>query len=215
MGFRIEEYEELRPYLYHLTAASNAERIVRTGALQPALALLEQAGLGELRRTRRAKSHVLSIDGAAVVIRDQIPLIEANIEFEDGWQLPELVEFLNTRVFVWPGDNRGPIDYGQRHYDRYSGEPLRVFRFQVRSVLAANVGARLLFSRYNSGAARQNQGQRIPRGPRTFLPAGRFSGTCGQVKEAAFDSAIVLPSDTEVGTGTNGPWRATFQSGAV
>jgi Family of unknown function (DUF7002) len=155
------------------------------------------------------------IEGAPVLIRDQMPLNPANIEFEAGWDLDDLVEYVNRRIFFWPGGPGGPIDYGSNHFSRYADEQPIVLRVRLRSLLAANPGGQPQFSKYNSGAARQNQGRRIPRGPKTFIDAGRFAGTPGDVKEVAFASAVTLPIDTERAAGLTGPWRRAFEQAAV
>jgi hypothetical protein len=215
MGFRIEDYEALRPYVYHTCPSGNARRILSLRQLQPTSVLLELGGRGDLLRTRRAEDLELVIDGVPVLIRDQMPLNPANIAFEAGWALGDLVEYVNRRSFFWPGGPGGPIDYGSSHFSRYADEQLTVLRMRLRSLLAANPGRQAQFSKYNSGAARQNQGKRIPRGPKTFIDAGRFPGTPGDVKEIAFASEVALPNDTDRASGLTGPWRRAFGQPAV
>lgn len=84
MGFRIEDYQELRPYVYHTSHASNANRILTTGGLEPTATLLELGGRAHLLRTRREDDLTLAIDGHTIVIRDQAPLNPLNIAFEVG-----------------------------------------------------------------------------------------------------------------------------------
>jgi hypothetical protein len=211
MGFHIDDYELLRPYVYHTSPSRNAARILALRRIDPTAALLEVGGRTDLLRSKRDKDVTLTIDGYAVLIRDQMPLIPANINFEAGWALPDLVEYVNRRVFFWPGGLGGPIGYGAKHFGRYAAERPVVLRVRLRSLLAANPGAKPEYSRYNSGAARQNQGKRIPRGPNTFVAAGRFAGTAGQVKEVAFAAHVLLPSDTESAPGLSGPWRRVFE----
>src|SRR5690606_6350460 len=116
----------------------------------------------------------------------------------------------NRRVFFWPGGVGGPVNYGASHFSRYAEERPVVLRLKLRSLIASNPGLRPEFSRYNSGAARQNRGRRIPRGPHTFIDAGRFPGTPGEVREIAFPSTVTLPRDTEFGACVTGPWRTAF-----
>jgi hypothetical protein len=215
MGFRLEDYETLRPYVYHTCPSGNAQRILGLRRMDTTAALLELGGRSDLLRARRAEDLELVIEGASVVIRDQMPLNPANIEFETGWSLADLVEYVNRRVFFWPGGLGGPINYGVNHFSRYAKERLVVLRMRLRSFMTANQGLQPQFSRYNSGAARQNQGRRIPRGPKTFVGAGRFTGTPGDVKEVAFDSAVTLPNDTEWASGLSGPWRRAFDQTTV
>jgi hypothetical protein len=210
MGFRLEEYEALRPYVYHTSPVGNVARILAERSLVPTAALLEFGGRGDLLRARREKDVALTLDGHSIIIRDQKPLIPANIEFTAGWGLPDLVEYINKRVFFWPGDFGGPIHYGASHFQRYADERPVVLRIRLRSLLVANPGLKPELSRYNSGAARQNQGKRIPRGPNTFIDAGRFPGTPGDVKEIAFAAPVHLPDDTDRSFGLSGPWKAAF-----
>jgi hypothetical protein len=211
MGFRIEDYEALRPYVYHTAPVGNTSRILAKRCLEPTSALLEQGGRGDLLCTRRERDLALTIDGYSIVIRDQKPLVAANIEFEAGWGLAELVECINGRVFFWPGGLGGPIEYGATHFERYASERPVVLRIKLRSLLAENPGLQPQFSRYNSGAARQNQGKRIPRGPNTFTAAGRFGGTPGDVKEVAFAAPVRLPDDSESSSSLRGPWRRALE----
>ena len=215
MGFRLEDYATLRPYVYHTCPSSNAQRILGLRRIDPTAVLLEHGGRSDLLRTRRDEDVELVIEGAFVVIRDQMPLNAANIDFEAGWGLADLVEYVNRRVFFWPGGLGGPINYGANHFSRYAEERPVVLRMRLRSLVAANPGLQPQFSRYNSGAARQNQGKRIPRGPRTFIDAGRFGGSPGDVKEIAFASVVTLPTDTERASGLSGPWRRAFDQAAV
>jgi hypothetical protein len=211
MGFRIEDYEALRPCVYHTAPIGNTARILAMRCLEPTSALLRQGGRGDLLCRRRERDLTLTIDGYSVVIRDQKPLVAANIEFEGGWELSDLVEYVNRRVFFWPGGQGGPIDYGTRHFSRYADEGVVVLRLRLRSLLTANPGLQPQFSRHNSGAARQNQGNRIPRGPNTFTAAGRFSGTPGDVKEVAFAAPVRLPDDAESSSSLRGPWRRALE----
>jgi hypothetical protein len=215
MGFRIEEYEELRPYLYHTSPASNVGRILAVGRLESTADLLQRGGRSDLLRVRRDTDVVLELDGYLVVIRDQAPLNPINIAFDKGWALPDLVEYVNRRVFLWPGTGAGPVDYGITHFARYAEERPVVLRVRLRSLLAANPGLLPQFSRYNAGAARQNQGQPIPRGPKTFTAAGRFLGTRAQVKEVAFVGSVRLPTDTERASALAGSWRPAFEKATV
>src|SRR5689334_20917564 len=110
MTFRIEEYEELRPYLYHNSPLNNIRRILSTGRLESTADLLQQAGRSDLFRVRRETDVTLELGGSSVVVRDQAPLNSLNIAFEQGWELPDLVEYVNRRVFFWPGTGAGPVD---------------------------------------------------------------------------------------------------------
>jgi hypothetical protein len=211
MGFSLDEYAELRPYLYHTSPATNAMRILQSGRIEATADLLKQGGRSDLIRMRRDQDVVLQIDQQSIIIRDQAPLNRANIAFEAGWGLDDLVEYVNRRVFFWPGSLSGPIEYGSNHFARYAAERPIVFRVKLQSLLGANPGLMPQFSRYNTGAARQNQGKPIPRGPQTFAVAGRFKSSRAEVKEVAFSAAVQLPLDAEQASGLHGPWRRPFE----
>jgi hypothetical protein len=215
MGFQLEDYEKTRPYLYHVSPTKNVGRVLAMGRLECTADLLRRAGRMDLLRTRRDTDVILECDGQSVLIRDQAPLNPINIAFEAGWTLGDLVEYVNGRVFFWPGSVDGPIEYGNNHFGRYARERPVILRVRLRSLLAANPGLLPQFSRYNTGAARQNQGQPIPRGPRTFTAAGRFHGTPGQVKEVTFVGAVRLPTDSERASALTGPWRRAFEGARV
>lgn len=138
MGFRVEDYDALRPYMYHTCPRGNAQRILNLRRIEPTSVLLELAGRVDLLRTRRGEDLELVIDGTPVLIRDQMPLNPANIDFEAGWELADLVEYVNRRIFFWPGGPRGPIDYGSNHFNRYADEQPVVLRMRLRSLIAAN-----------------------------------------------------------------------------
>jgi hypothetical protein len=210
MGFLVEDYEALRPYVYHTSPIQNATRIIGLRRLDPTATLLKLGGRADLLRRRRDKDHTLQLDGDPVVIRDQKPLNPANIDFAAGWGLPDLVEYVNRRIFFWPGDAQGFISSGSNHFNRYANEHPVIFRVRLRSLLTANPGVQPQFSAYNSGAARQNQGKRIPRGPNTHVLASRFKGTPGEVREIAFTTSLLLPPDTDVASKSHGPWRRVF-----
>ena len=74
MGFHIEDYEKLRPYVYHTCPSGNARRILDLRRMEPTAALLELGGRSDLLRTKRDQDLELVIEGASVLIRDQMPL---------------------------------------------------------------------------------------------------------------------------------------------
>ena len=171
MSFSEEGYATVRPFLYHLTDRRNIERVRRTGSLQSAATLLQQAGQLQVVRARRIAALQITVEGDPVILCDQAPLHEGNIQFNGGWSLPEFVEHLNHHVFFWSGWNSGPVPYGVRHFNRYSLERPMVIRATFQSVRTKNPGAQLRFCRYNSGSPRWSNGRPSPRGPGTFSTA--------------------------------------------
>ncbi len=206
VGFTLDGYDRTRPFLYHLTAPEKVGRIRSMGRLQSTASIRREGTDGSPRRTRRACSLQLRVSDGVVVIRDQAPLYEANIEFSGGWTMEKLLEELDRRVFFWPGKEDGPIDYGERHFARYKPEGTRVLRMRFASLLARNPTATPYFSRHNSGSPRYSKGKASPRGPDTFLPAERCAYPPGRVVEVTFLDELLLPEDAELSEHIGGPW---------
>jgi hypothetical protein len=211
----IDDYVTLRPYLYHLTAAVNLEHILDSGILVPAAQLLEQAGRTDLLRVRRERPEPLRLNGRTIQIRDQSPLIQGNVQLNGGWTFENLVEDLNARCFFWPGNDKGPIRHGVRHFERYKNDSPVLLRFLFSSLLSANPHIVPFFCAYNSGAPRCSNGRRSPRGPETFQPAAEFKSRNHQVVEVSFASDVVISSSAEIGTNPNGPWHLLFKSSDI
>lgn len=186
----------LRPFLWHLTAASNLARIRRERMLHPAVDFLRLAGCAAQSHSRRARHVPLNLpDGDVVQLRDQAPLHAGNVAFADGWDLAQLVAYLNEFVFFWPGAEVAPIDYGMRHFERYRHEPTALIRIPSASLLEQSaVDVRL--SRFNSGSPRCNGGKKSPRGPSTFEAVDRFVESPGRVVEVVVKGAVELPATT-------------------
>src|SRR5262249_44202542 len=154
MPFHLDDLIATFPFVYHLTARVNLARISRTGLLESAAALMRRADRLDLLRVRRTRLEEIALDGCAIFLRDQAPLHDGHIPFEGGWQLPQLIESLNARVFFWPGREAGPIAHGLRHFQRYASEGPAILRIRLRSLVDANPGRTPLFCRYNSGSPR-------------------------------------------------------------
>ena len=211
MPFTLDRYSEVRPFLYHLTARENVDHIRLLRQIQSAAALL--GGVPANRdhlRTRRNERMPLSIDEEAVFLRDQAPLFERNIEFLDGWGLEDFVESLNSRVFFWSGWSHAPIKAGNNHFNHYRSERPAILRARFESVLSRNPERTPLFCKYNSGAPRQVQGRRSPRGPDSFLPADCCPYNPGEVVEVTFLEYVTLPEDTEMSDHVDSPWCPLF-----
>ena len=207
MPFTMDAFSQTRPYLYHLTAPRNLDRIQRQMRLVSDAKLMEEAHAEQWYRRKRVGHLEVEIDGQSVVIRDQDPLYEGNIALEGGWAFADLIAKLNGLVFFWPGNGNGPVSYGVRHYERYQDHVPVILRFQVADLIAANDGATPLFCKYNSGAPRCNNGQRSPRGPNTFISNDDADFTPGRVVEVVYQDSVVLPAAIELSTQPTGPWR--------
>jgi hypothetical protein len=150
------------------------------------------------------------VDGREIVLRDQKPLHKGNTGLPNGYKFDDFIESLNRRVFFWPGDKSGPIDYGLRHFERYKDERPVVLRIDFASLIDANPSIEPRFCRYNSGAPRCSYGKKSPRGPRTFLAAAHFEGAPAGVVELTFEGEISLPPNTKFGKHPAGPWSSLF-----
>ncbi|MGD9692302.1 MAG: hypothetical protein AB7G17_12770 [Phycisphaerales bacterium] len=195
---RLDAFVTLRPRLYHLTAQSNVERVLRKGILRSASELFEAAGEAHRSRARRRGHERVKIADEWVHIRDQAPLHAGNMALMEGWSYDDFVEHVNRHVFFWPGDLQGPIDYGLRHFQRYLKEDVAVLSVSTSGLIAANPDRAPLFSAYNSGSPRCVGGLKSPRGPQTYLPPEQFAETPGRVIEFVFPDRVVLPADVSL-----------------
>ena len=192
MPFTLDRFIELRPFLFHLTATDNLNRIVEVRVLQPAKELLAIGGWSTPQTAPRRAHKPVEIDGHTVWIRDQRPLHAGHIAFDEGWDLPRFLSHVDAHVFFWPGTELGPIKAGLNHFDTYAHERPALLRVSTRDLFAANPGLEPLFSRYNSGAPRTVNGRKSPRGSRTYRTrdsrgtARRDAGGCVSRYGAAF-----------------------------
>ncbi len=192
MPFDIESFARLRPRLYHLTARTNAQRILRDKVIHPASDLFLQSHRRDLLAQRRKSSINVEVGNEQVHVRDQAPLHEGNTALQDGWSFSDLVSYLNQHVFFWPGDQDGPITYGRNHFARYASEDAVVLVFDSMELLTVNGFDAAAFSKCNSGSPRYNKGRPGSRGRDTFLPAASYAGTPGTVAEVVFRRNVSL-----------------------
>jgi hypothetical protein len=206
MGFPLKDFIRLRPYVYHLTSRENLRRLKRTGRMDCAAELILRSDRPDLLRKRRDKHEPLLVDGETVWLRDQLPLSEGSILFEEGWDLARLVEHINRRVFFWPGRADGFSDYGLRHLGRYFEEGPALVRIPLGKLVEANKGNAPRLCPYNSGSPRVVSGKKSPRGSKTFVTAEAFPKDRNDVVEVTFEGGVVLPDEAEVRFITVTPW---------
>jgi hypothetical protein len=215
MPIDLPDFVKTSPFLYHLTYSTNVNRIHRLRQLDCAAKLMRAGGYEHLLRERRLEMPQFAVDGDTVLLTDQKPINEANIEFQGGWQLPDLIEALNNRVFFWRGSRSGLLAKDRGHHAKYVAmeQELTFLRlpFQETNELNAARGPEL--SKYNTGAARRNNGKRILRGPTTFSAPESADFDIGEVREVAFCDFLVLPMSTEYCRSTwSGPWKSLFSN---
>ena len=209
MGFSIQILAKLRPFAFHSSGQENFDAIRRHGKLRSTATILEGTDHGRLITNRRKSSVTLEVDGETVVIRDNRPLRPGSVRLQGGWALSDLLLELNSRVFLWPGREQGPIDRGRSHFERYATEGA-VFAIKVPtlSLVAANHDRELWVTRCNSGSARHHGGQPVPRGPATFQLTSEAPFRASQVIEFSYLGEAELPPDAQWSTSLDGPWNA-------
>lgn len=214
MGFTIQELARLRPFAFHSSGQENFNAIRRRGKLRSTSTILEGSGRDDLISERRPSSVTLELNGERVVIRDNRPLRPASIQLLGGWSLSDWLRELNSRVFLWPGLRKGPIDRGRSHYARYASEgDVFTIRVPTLSLVAANRDRKLWVTRCNSGSARHHGGKPVPRGPSTFQIPEEAEFRPSQVIEFTYVGEAKLPLDTQWSRVLSGPWKLLQDAG--
>ena len=204
-----QRFASIRPYLYHLTAASNVDRIRRLGRLDCAAKLLEAGGRTDLLREKRGTGCTVRIGHDDVHVRDQEPLHEGTMALLCGYSFEDFIEHLNSFVYFWPGKDGSPSVSGERHFDRYARaeEQLALIRVPTTDLLEENRSASPRFCSYNSGAPRcTNDGERSPRGPCTFSYGERYDRPPSKVVEVVYKTSAQLPATAQLSCSPQGPW---------
>ena len=210
MPFTLDAFSHTRPFLYHLAFRDNLERIRSKRRLESSASLLTAAKRRGDVRIQRPEKLAIAVEGSRVLLRDQAPLHEANIEFTEGWTFQRLLEDLNSRVFFWPGSKHRPNDYGVRHFEAYAAENPVMIRVAFESLRKGNLERTPLFTKYNSGSPRYSQGRPSPRGPDTFQFASQCIYPPSKVVEVTFPESVLLPDDTGLANHIAGPWTSLF-----
>ena len=198
------------PFLFHLTYLPSLERIGRTMTLESAGRLLELGNKQEWLRKRREDMLPFNIGHDQIVLTDQRPLTAGNVDFRDGWEVGDLVESVNRRVFFWRGDHTGLLSKDRGHFGTYSerGNQLVFLRVPFMDAVVVNENSAPEYCRFNSGGPRCSGGRKSPRGPNTFVQADQADFTLGKVREIVFQDVFHLPDSTEICHGSwNGPWQ--------
>jgi hypothetical protein len=198
----------LRPFAFHTCGALNFSSIRNSRTLLSACSLLAGTPHQHLLTTRRQRSLVVASSHGRVEVRDNQPLRLGSLELEPGITLEQFLLELNSRVYLWPGAETGPISTGVAHLQHYQGEgAVRVIRVPLPDLLSTNPDRPLSVTFCNSGSARHHGGRKVLRGPGTFQPVHKATRPAGEVKELTFMGDVRLPESTVWGTNPSGRWQ--------
>jgi hypothetical protein len=198
MAFQLGDFVQLRPFVYHVTSKENLPGLRQTGIIRTTLNLVTAAERLDLARQRRKEYVIIDTPDGSIVLKDQKPLIENATELFEGWSFDDLIFYLNSFVYFWPGTDRGPINSGQRLLDHYEADAPAVLRISTPDLFNANRASVPVFSAFNSGATRYNKGKRAFRGPDLFTSADIFPRRASEVIELGYKVDVTLPKTTEV-----------------
>lgn len=194
MPFEIDRFIQLRPFVYHVTHCDNIPRLRKLKLVEPAAEILRASGNEDLIRRKRGTAVPVEIERQRVVLNDQIPLNFKNIELSGFSSDKDLIEFLNRRVFFWPGDAGGPVKLGANFVNHY--RDLGRIALKVPTCELIDLNGDPLFCHVNFGAPRMQHGKRVVRSPDFFQPCDQFPRTAGKVVEVAFRWSVHLPTQT-------------------
>lgn len=193
MALELIRFADQYPVLWHLTSESNLARIQRTRRLESAAELMRIAGDETWLRRRRPNAVPLRIGAETIWLRDQEPLAQGAIELQGGWTFEHFVEEINSRVYFWPGDTRGPIQRAKENFGAFRNERgVVVLRVPTLAVCQVCRPFQLQLTSVNVGAPRVSGGRKSPRGPKTFAAPGAFVGTPSAVREMAVVNDLAL-----------------------
>lgn len=209
MPFQLDEFIKLRPFAYHVTHRDNVDRLRASRRIRTAASVIHEAGAVHLIALRRDRDVVLHVSEGPVVLKDQHPLIAANIELHSEWSVADFVAYLNSFVYFWPGSDRGLIGAGHRLLSHYAADGPGVLRCQTADLFGANPQIEPEFCPFNSGAPRYHSGKRAYRGPNLFTTAAHFPRRASEVVELAFRGDIELPSSTQLRSSVG--WVSLFE----
>ncbi len=201
-----QKFAKTRPFLWHLTAAKNIDRIIEMNRLDCAATILRDAGRNELIRKPRCEDKddlTHRVNGETVIVRDQAPLCHhKKVQWtHDGWTLKDYVKYLNGFVFFFPGTEKGPVKRSEGFVKIYKQQ--QALCIPTEDLFMANQGTPPQFSCCNSGAPslRLNCPRR---GPDIFVCGKKFEdkgkgkGIPSKVVEVAFRCRVDLPDPLEV-----------------
>ena len=208
MSFRLDEFIRLRPFAYHVTHRDNVELLRSSRQIRTAASVIREAGALHLNSLRREHDVAVRMREGTVVLKDQRPLIAANIQLHAEWSLADFVAYLNSFVYFWPGSDRELSGAGRRLLSHYEADGPGVLRCPTADLFSANSHIEPEFCPFNPGAPRFHSGKRAYRGPSLFTTADHFPRRASEVVELAFRGDIELPDSTQLRS--NAGWVTLF-----
>jgi hypothetical protein len=200
----LENYQALRPCLWHLTTRDNWIGIRKRAdggnyVLSSTAALHGQAespgfGLAEPRKVCES----LTLPWGTALIRDQAQLVNAEkrLTFPEGWDLGRYCGWLNEFIFFWPGTQDAPTTTAGKKHFRYhlrkSEVKLTFLKLDAEKVLRRHE-QQALFSQVSSGAPAGRK-KSVARGPGIFVTASEIN-VPSDVVEVAFREELSLAQD--------------------
>lgn len=206
MPFQLDEFIRLRPFLYHVTCRENLQALRMHRCIHTTLSLLDAANRLDLADIRRENYLPLDTPFGRLILKDQRPLIEANVQLAQEWDFAAYVRYLNGFTYFWPGNDDAPIGSGRRLLTHYEPDGPVVLRIPTREFLDVNRALVPEYSAFNSGAPRFHSGRPAKRGPDLFATADQFPRRAAEVVEVGFRGNVMLPAAVTVRDG--GGWIA-------
>lgn len=162
------------PALWHVAPAGAWDIIRETGLLSAAQLIdgsdLDEAARTELHQTPRPEAVHLQVDGADVVLRDQGPLLRADLTkaLKDDHTVESWVRLLNKRVYLF-ADRTAMQKVLDRYVEQDGAQDVLIFS-PLRLVEQAQ--AQIELSAQNTGALARTSN--AAKGKDTFLSITRF-----------------------------------------
>ena len=99
MPFQLDEFIRLRPFAYHVTHRENVRLLKASRRIRTAESVIRESGAVHLLGLRREHDSAVQVAGGTVVLKDQRPLIAANLELPPEWSVADFVAYLNGFVY--------------------------------------------------------------------------------------------------------------------
>jgi hypothetical protein len=208
MPITIAELNAMRPVAYHVCGAVNFDSIKNTHLLKSAQALLENTEYEALLTGRRSQTSRVSVGGQLIEIRDHRPLALGSLSLPAGYTANQFIAEFNSRVFLWAGTSKGPVESGRNHIGRYTEEgEVFILKVPLLKLIDENSPDEIEVTFCNSGAARHHKGKPAQRSPATFSSLKAASRRAAEDREITFRTQAKWPPDSEYSKSISGPWH--------